>query len=99
ENKLMFDEEGRAAASKKLEELQEQFIKATTDWTDAKESGDDDKFSEASSRRMELSDQIKAAALEKDKYTRARHFYTRTGVLDGTVVDWSKLQVPGDSAD
>ncbi|KAJ1802950.1 phosphatidylinositol transfer protein csr1 [Coemansia sp. RSA 2599] len=94
ENKLMFDAEGRAAASRKLEDLQSQFIQATVDWTDAKEAGDDDKFAEAASRRMELSDQVAAAAQEKDKYTRARHFYTRTGVLVDGVVDWSKLQSP-----
>ncbi|KAJ2226669.1 phosphatidylinositol transfer protein csr1 [Coemansia sp. RSA 485] len=94
ENKLMFDAEGRAAASKKLEDLQAQFIQATIDWTDAKEAGDDEKFAEALSRRMELSDQVKAAAQEKDKYTRARHFYTRTGILSDSVVDWSKLQCP-----
>ncbi|KAJ2851666.1 phosphatidylinositol transfer protein csr1 [Coemansia erecta] len=94
ENKLMFDAESRASASKKLENLQEQFIQATIDWTDAKEAGDDDKFAQASSRRMELSDQVKAAAQEKDKYTRARNFYTRAGILVNGSVDWSKLQSP-----
>ncbi|KAJ2493056.1 phosphatidylinositol transfer protein csr1 [Coemansia sp. RSA 2050] len=92
ENKLMFDKEGRTASAEKLRLLQEQFVQATTDWVNAKEGGDDDGFAAAARRRVELSDQVKAAASELDKYTRARHFYTRTGVLQGNVVDWTKVQ-------
>ncbi|KAJ1728543.1 phosphatidylinositol transfer protein csr1 [Coemansia biformis] len=92
ENKPMFDKEGRAAAAQRLDELHEQFIQATKDWTDAKEGGDDDGFAAASARRMRLSDEITRAALELDKYTRARHIYTRTGVLRDGAVDWSRLQ-------
>ncbi|KAJ2611572.1 phosphatidylinositol transfer protein csr1 [Coemansia sp. RSA 1365] len=92
ENKLMFDKEGRQAAAAKLDQLHKQFIDATKDWTDSKEKGDDDGFAAASTRRMELSYEIRLAAIELDKYTRARHYYSRTGVLQGEVVDWSKLQ-------
>ncbi|KAJ2082133.1 phosphatidylinositol transfer protein csr1 [Coemansia sp. RSA 988] len=92
ENKLMFDKEGREAAAAKLDELHKQFIDATTNWTDSKEKGDDDGFSAASKRRMELSNEIRLTAIDMDKYTRARHYYFRTGVLQGEVVDWSKLQ-------
>ncbi|KAJ1884553.1 phosphatidylinositol transfer protein csr1, partial [Kickxella alabastrina] len=98
ENKLMFDAEGRAAAASTLENLQKQFIEATTEWTRAKEEGDHDKLAKAAARRMEVSDLVKPAAMEKDKFTRARHFYTRTGVLQDGIVDWTKVQVyDGDS--
>ncbi|KAJ2003485.1 phosphatidylinositol transfer protein csr1 [Coemansia thaxteri] len=99
ENKLMFDKEGRAAAAEKLDGLHELFVQATVDWVNAKEAGDDDGFAAAAKRRTELSSQVKAAATEKDKYTRARHFYNRTGVLQGDVVDWSKVQHKGAKAD
>ncbi|KAI7827902.1 CRAL-TRIO domain-containing protein [Kickxella alabastrina] len=98
ENKLMFDAEGRAAAASTLENLQQQFIEATTEWTRAKEEGDHDKLAKAAARRMEVSDLVKPAAMEKDKFTRARHFYTRAGVLQDGIVDWTKVQVyDGDS--
>ncbi|KAJ2117675.1 phosphatidylinositol transfer protein csr1, partial [Coemansia sp. RSA 788] len=90
ENKLMFDTEGRQAASTALDKVREQFVQATREWTDAKEGGDDDAFARASRERKELSDKYRLAAKEKDKYTRARHFYTRTGVLADGKVDWSK---------
>ncbi|KAJ1776624.1 phosphatidylinositol transfer protein csr1 [Coemansia sp. RSA 2523] len=92
ENKLMFDTEGRQAASTALDKVREQFVQATREWTDAKEGGDDDAFARASRERKELSDKYRLAAKEKDKYTRARHFYTRTGVLADGKVDWSKVQ-------
>ncbi|KAJ2817860.1 phosphatidylinositol transfer protein csr1 [Coemansia erecta] len=92
ENRLMFDKQGRKVATEKLEELQGKFIQATREWTDAKEAGDDDGFAAASRRRKELSEQVRLAAAEKDKYTRARHYYTRTGVLQDGAVDWSKVQ-------
>ncbi|KAJ2781559.1 phosphatidylinositol transfer protein csr1 [Coemansia javaensis] len=99
ENRLMFDKAGRAAAAERLRALQAQFEQATRDWTDAKEGGDDDGFSAAAARRVELSDQIVRAALDKDRYTRARHIYTRTGALgdDGTL-DWSRQQRPAAAA-
>ncbi|KAJ1842787.1 phosphatidylinositol transfer protein csr1 [Coemansia sp. RSA 2611] len=93
ENQLMFDQEGRAKAVQKLEALQEQFVAATQEWVQAKVDGEDGKLTEASARRLELSDQVKQAAETKDKYTRARHFYTRTGVLHNSSVDWSKIQI------
>ncbi|KAJ2155992.1 phosphatidylinositol transfer protein csr1 [Coemansia sp. RSA 552] len=97
ENALMFDKEGRAAAAERLNELQDQFVQATRQWTDAKESGDDDGFAAAGRRRQELSDQVRAAAQELDKYTRARNLYTRTGVLGNGAVDWSKARTPESS--
>ncbi|KAI9500315.1 CRAL-TRIO domain-containing protein [Coemansia spiralis] len=93
ENKLMFDKEGRQQAADKLDEVCEQFVQATKEWADAKESGDDDGFAAAAEKRIEASDLFVEAARGKDMYTRARNFYHRTGVLsnDGTV-DWSKVQ-------
>ncbi|KAJ2850657.1 phosphatidylinositol transfer protein csr1 [Coemansia brasiliensis] len=90
ENKLMFDKEGRKEAAKKLDELHEQFLEATREWIDAKEG---DGFTKASGKRRELSNEVRQAAEEKDKYTRARNFYTRSGVLQNGSVDWSKVQV------
>ncbi|KAJ2774866.1 phosphatidylinositol transfer protein csr1 [Coemansia nantahalensis] len=95
ENKLMFDKEGRAAATAALRELQDQFVQASKDWTAAKDDGDRDAFAAASARRVELSNQITRAAHELDKYTRARHIYNRTGVLQHGAVDWSKQREPG----
>lgn len=93
ENRLMFDKETREKLSAALEDLHGQFVQATADWTGAKEAGDDDKFAAASRKRMELSHKIREAAVELDKYTRARHFYTRAGILQpGGAVDWSKIQ-------
>ncbi|KAI8322994.1 CRAL/TRIO domain-containing protein [Martensiomyces pterosporus] len=92
ENKLMFDDEGRELVSKKLDGVRETFIAATKDWIKAKADSDDSKFAESSARRIEISEDVKSAAMEKDKYTRARHFYTRTGVLVDSTVDWSKVQ-------
>ncbi|KAJ2451070.1 phosphatidylinositol transfer protein csr1 [Coemansia sp. RSA 2336] len=89
ENKLMFDKEGREEAAKKLDEKRELFVEVTREWVDAKE----DAFAELSGKRRELSEEVRQAAQEKDKYTRARHLYTRTGVLQNSVVDWSKVQV------
>ncbi|KAJ2724024.1 phosphatidylinositol transfer protein csr1 [Coemansia sp. Benny D115] len=92
ENSMMFDSEGRAQARQKLRELQRQFVEATAEWTDAKESGDDDGFTAASHKRRALSDQLTSAAILLDKHTRAGNFYTRTGVLADGVVDWSRVQ-------
>ncbi|KAJ1955643.1 phosphatidylinositol transfer protein csr1 [Dipsacomyces acuminosporus] len=92
ENKLMFDEEGRAEASRKLDALHESFIKSTKDWIKARADSDESKLAEISAGRYELSDKVKSAALEKDRYTRARHYYTRANVLQGTTVDWSAIQ-------
>ncbi|KAI9466514.1 phosphatidylinositol transfer protein csr1 [Coemansia sp. RSA 989] len=89
ENKLMFDKEGREKATKKLDEKRELFVEATREWVDAKGG---DGFAEMSGKRRELSNEVRQAAEEKDKYTRARHFYTRAGVLENGVVDWSRVQ-------
>ncbi|KAJ1666851.1 phosphatidylinositol transfer protein csr1 [Coemansia sp. RSA 1813] len=98
ENKLMFDAEARQYAAKKLGVAHEEFIRATIEWTDSKEAGDDDGFAAAATKRIELSDLVVNAARGLDKYTRARHFYHRTGVLSNGVVDWTKVQ-EADEAD
>ncbi|KAJ2549733.1 phosphatidylinositol transfer protein csr1 [Coemansia sp. RSA 1933] len=98
ENKLMFDAEARQYAAKKLDLAHEEFVRATTEWTDSKEAGDDDSFAAAAAKRIEISDLVVSAACGLDKYTRARHFYHRTGVLSGGVVDWTKVQEPSTSA-
>ncbi|KAJ1728920.1 phosphatidylinositol transfer protein csr1 [Coemansia sp. BCRC 34490] len=92
ENRLMFDSGARAEAAARLAAAQDAFVGATKLWTDAKEGGDDDGFAAAATERIAASDLVVAAAQALDKYTRARHFYHRTGVLCDGAVDWAKLQ-------
>ncbi|KAJ1950930.1 hypothetical protein EC988_004206 [Linderina pennispora] len=92
ENSRMFDAAGREQVTAVLDKVHERFIEVTKAYVQAKKDDDEAKFKELAAERMRISNEVRSVAMEKDAYTRARHFYHRTGVLEGANVDWTKVQ-------